>query len=603
MKSGICLLPFLLAFSALAQPRITAVVNGASFTQGVAPGSFASIFGENLAASTAAVSTATWPTTLGGVTVLVNGRAVPLHSVSAGQINFQVPAATPAGNATAEVRLSGAASAAFSFSVVAASPGVLVYGTNRAVVQNQDGNLNTATNGALPGSTVVAYLTGQGAVDNAVADGEPAGASPLSRATLSASATIGGQNATISFLGLTPGFVGLLQANLVVPALASGDHAVAVTIGGRTSNNPVISVRAAAGDLLSRIGSVDIGGGNVNVAHRNGFAYLCGTGGINVVNANDPAAMRFVNAFGLQTGYCNVKENLLVSATGNQGASSVNVYSLDRPEQPARVGGPLAIPQFGQEISISGNYAHVSSVWFEFFTNPNRITRQQGDLHSIDLTNPAQPTLASTMRPDAGNPASSNESPYYGQLRNGNDTLYLLSTTNTGSNTSTGLGRLVVVDTGDPANPRALSQVSIPRTNTLNCGALEGTTALVVGNTSAWTSPGDFAIRGDVTLTTFDVSDARNPRPVATVVTSGKSTFTAPSCVSLGGGWFAYSAWPAAENVSERNIVIVDARDRNVPAVARTISVPNLAERGLSVVGDTLFALTTSSLISYRISR
>lgn len=603
MKSGICLLPFLLASSALAQPRITAVVNGASFTQGVAPGSFASIFGENLATSTAAVSTTTWPTTLGGVTVLVNGRAVPLHSVSAGQINFQVPAATPAGNATAEVRLSGAASAAFSFSVVAASPGVLVYGTNRAVVQNQDGNLNTATNGALPGSTVVAYLTGQGAVDNAVADGAPAGASPLSRATLAASATIGGQNAVISFLGLTPGFVGLLQANLVVPALAAGDHAVVVTIGGRASNNPVITVRSAANELLSRIGSVDIGPSSLNTVHRNGFAYACGSGGVSVVNASDPAAMRFLNAFGGQTGFCVVRDNLLVAATGGSGSSSVNVLNLDRPEQPSRIGGPLAIPQFGQEMTVSGNYVHVSSVWFEFFTNPNRITRQQGDLHSVNLSNPAQPTLANTMRPDAGNPASTNESPYYGQLRNGNDTLYLLSTTNTGSNTTTGLGRLVVVDTGDPANPRALSQVSIPRTNTLNCGAIDGTTALAVGNTSAWTSPGDFSIRGDVTLTTFDVSDARNPRPLATLVTSGKSTFTAPSCVSLGGGWFAYAAWPAAENVSERSIVIIDARDRNAPAVARTISVPNLAERGLSVVGDTLFALTSTSLISYRISR
>lgn len=603
MKALLCCSTLLLAQLALAQPRITAVVNGASFTPGVAPGSFASIFGENLAAATAAVSTTTWPTTLGGVTVLVNGRATPLHSVSPGQINFQVPVATPVGAATAEVRLSGAASAAFSFNVVAAAPGVLVFGNNRAVVQNQDGNLNTATNGALPGSTIVAYLTGQGAVDNAVTDGAPAGANPLSRATLPASATIGGQNAAISFLGLTPGFVGLLQANLVVPALAAGDYPLVLTIGGRASNNPLVTVASPATNLLTRLGSVDIAGGSINVAHRNGFAYACAASGLSVINTADPASMRFLNAFGGQVGFCAVKDNLLISATGNAGNSQVNVFNLDRPEQPARVSSALNIPQFGQELTISGNFAHVSSVWFEFFTNPNRITRQQGDLHSINLSNPVQPTLASTLRPDPANPSSSNESPYFGQLRNGPDTLYLLSTTNTGSNTSTGLGRLVVVDTADPANPRALSQVSLPRTNTLNCGALDGSTVLAVGNTSSWTSPGDFAIRGDVTLTTLDVSDPRNPRPLATVVTSGKSTFTAPSCVSLGGGWFAYSAWPSPENNSDRSIVIIDARNRNQPAVAQSISIPNLSERSLSVVGDTLYALTSTSLIAYRISR
>jgi uncharacterized protein (TIGR03437 family) len=592
-----------MAPGALAQPRINGVVNGASFTPGVAAGSFASIFGENLAPAAADVSTTTWPTTMGGVSVLVNGRAAPLHAVRAGQINFQVPASTPAGNASVEVRHSGQSSAAFTFSVVTAAPGIILFGSNRAVVQNQDLSLNNTGNGALPGSTITAYMTGQGVVDNAVADGAPAGSNPLSRATLPASATIGGQSASISFLGLSPGFVGLLQANIVVPALPAGDHPLVVTIGGRASNNPVITVRSAAANLLSRLHSVDLGANLINVLHRNGIAYACGNGGINVVNASDPTAMRFVNAIGVQAGYCGLKDNLLVSASGGQGASALNVYSLDRPEQPARIGGPLNIPQFAQEMIFSGNYAHVSSVWFEFSFNPNRIFRQHGDLHSINLTDAARPTVASTMPSNPAQPASSNESPFFSQLRPNADTLYLLSTTNTNDNTTSGLGRLVVVDTANAANPAALSQLAVPRTVTLNCGAIEGSTALVVGNTSSWTSPGDFAIRGDVTLTTFDISDARNPRPLATVVTPSKNTFTGPSCVSLGGGWFAYSTFLRAEEPSDRAIVIVDARDRNAPAVAQTISVPNLAERGLSVVGETLFALTNNSLISYRISR
>jgi uncharacterized protein (TIGR03437 family) len=62
---------------------------------------------------------------------------------------------------------------------------------------------------------------------------------------LPSDATIGGRPATVQFLGLTPGFVGLAQANLIVPAgLENGEHAVTITIGGNRSNSPVISVGA-----------------------------------------------------------------------------------------------------------------------------------------------------------------------------------------------------------------------------------------------------------------------------------------------------------------------------------------------------------------------
>ena len=54
--------------------------------------------------------------------------------------------------------------------------------------------------------------------------------------------TIDGQLAKAFYLGLTPGFVGLYQANFKVPALAAGDHQLAITAGGVASNTPVITV-------------------------------------------------------------------------------------------------------------------------------------------------------------------------------------------------------------------------------------------------------------------------------------------------------------------------------------------------------------------------
>jgi uncharacterized protein (TIGR03437 family) len=55
-------------------------------------------------------------------------------------------------------------------------------------------------------------------------------------------ASIGGKPARVAFLGLTPGSIGLAQANLIVPKLDGGDYPVTVVIGNRQSNSPVISV-------------------------------------------------------------------------------------------------------------------------------------------------------------------------------------------------------------------------------------------------------------------------------------------------------------------------------------------------------------------------
>ena len=85
-------------------------------------------------------------------------------------------------------------------------------------------------------------MTGGGELDNKVATG--AGSSPLSRLLQPITATIGGQPATISFAGLTPGFVGLIQVNLVVPALAPGSYPLVLKANAFTSNASLITVTA-----------------------------------------------------------------------------------------------------------------------------------------------------------------------------------------------------------------------------------------------------------------------------------------------------------------------------------------------------------------------
>ena len=481
-----------------------------------------------------------------------------------------------------------------------------MFGSNQAVVQHADGSIVTRDNPLRPQATGVLYFTGQGPVSNRPADGQPSPTSPLAIATGSATLTVAGRAAPIAFIGLTPGFVGLGQVNFTVPDVPSGDHPVVLTVGGNASasNAPVLSVGPAPGGLLSRLGSVDTGRGNGGIALRNNIAYLCGTGGVSVVDVSNSSAPRFITLAGQALGSrCALLADHLVVLRGSD--SSVRTLSLANPENPILAGTVNTPARFTSNVFLARSHGFISSVWFEFNVGAtiqqNRIFRQHGDFLSVNFQNPSAPVNVSTLRSDAGNPASSNESPFFSQVALNDDTLLLLSTTGTGENTTTGIGRVVVADVSNPASLAAVRQITVPRSHMFHCGAVNGSTALLVGNTSGWTSPGDFAIRGDVTLTTLDVSDPRNPRVVASVVTAVKNTFTSPSCVSLGGGYFAAAAFDRPEDATDTSITVIDARDANNPSIAGSVDLPSLAEGGLAVAGDKLFAATSAGLTVFQI--
>jgi uncharacterized protein (TIGR03437 family) len=220
------------------------VVNGATFAAGpVSPGSLITIFGTNLAMTTAQVGTTPLPTTLGGASVSINGVAAPIVYASASQLNVQVPYETSPGSAALTVTSCGGQSAPVSFQVAQAAPYIFPNAGGSAIVQNRDGSINSAANPAAANSAVTVYLTGIGSLDNPAPTGAAAPTAPLSSATLGNSATVGDQNAQVLFLGLTPGFVGLAQANIVVPTLTPGSYPITITVGGSASNTPVLYVK------------------------------------------------------------------------------------------------------------------------------------------------------------------------------------------------------------------------------------------------------------------------------------------------------------------------------------------------------------------------
>jgi len=235
-----------------ATPTIAGVTNAAGYQPRISPGALASVFGTGLSNATYQ-SAAPYPASLGasglggdGVRVSVNGQAAPVFFVSPMQINFQVPWATAIGTASVTVSVAGGASKAFTVPVVSAGPGLFFSeSSGAAIVQNAaDYSLNGPSHPAAAGSTIIAYLTGSGPLNPAAADGVAAPLTTLLYATASHSAMVGSAAATVSFAGLAPGWVSLVQANVVIPAgLAPGTYPLTVTIDGETSNAGNISVQ------------------------------------------------------------------------------------------------------------------------------------------------------------------------------------------------------------------------------------------------------------------------------------------------------------------------------------------------------------------------
>jgi uncharacterized protein (TIGR03437 family) len=221
------------------------VDNAASFVAGATPpGSVFTVFGSNLATGISQPSVIPLPTIVLTTTLTVNSEPVPMFYVSPTQINAQMPVDIQPGLATVQVKNGSSTSNAVAVVVPATgTPGIVVYGQNRAVVVNQDQSVNSSTAPAKVGEIVVAYFTGGGPVNSpaplVTGSRAPGGLSPV---TGTYSITVNGKDATVNYIGLTPLSIGLYQANFKIPQVAAGDHPLVITIAGQASNRPLISV-------------------------------------------------------------------------------------------------------------------------------------------------------------------------------------------------------------------------------------------------------------------------------------------------------------------------------------------------------------------------
>jgi uncharacterized protein (TIGR03437 family) len=220
--------------------------NAANFFPSFAPGMLATIFSFATApfgAQTASSSAIPISSVLGDVQVTVGGTPAPLMLVSPGQINFQVPGATPV-NVLQEIKVAqvstGQVLASWLFRIDAESPGLFTVdgsGSGQVAALNADGSLNNGANPAKAGSLVTMYATGQGFIRGMPPDGAPAQGLIKTSQTPQVFINSGYVGAgDVLYSGLSPGFVGLWQINVRIPSdVPPGAVIVFISYGGINS--------------------------------------------------------------------------------------------------------------------------------------------------------------------------------------------------------------------------------------------------------------------------------------------------------------------------------------------------------------------------------
>jgi uncharacterized protein (TIGR03437 family) len=214
------------------------IVNAASqkLGAGIAPGSYISIYGTDLATTSALFATPYLPLSLASVSVsfdAANGSFPGgIHYVSPGQVNVFVPWELT-GQTSVQIKVIWTFDTNYWTGLVTVpvstfSPGIFA-------VTDAFGALISSNNPAKRGGGLVIYANGLGPLDIQPATGEATASTGLSSTTTAPTVSFGTVGATPIFSGLTPGSIGLYQVNVIVPPIGvAGQTTLNLSIGGQT---------------------------------------------------------------------------------------------------------------------------------------------------------------------------------------------------------------------------------------------------------------------------------------------------------------------------------------------------------------------------------
>ena len=227
------------------------IANSAANTAGYyTPNSFLSIYGQNLAYVTKPMSSddiraGQLPTVLEGtgVRVLINQIFADVYYVSPGQVNVLIPPSLTAGPVTVQLVNDGLAGPPVTITLSASAPVLFESDATTVIATHGNGPPVTAAQPAQPGEVVVLHATGLGpTLPAAIPNQIPQTAAGIVdradfRVVLNGADVDPGN---IQYAGVTPGFAGLFQINLLLPADAPENPQVQIGYGNQLSPPGVI---------------------------------------------------------------------------------------------------------------------------------------------------------------------------------------------------------------------------------------------------------------------------------------------------------------------------------------------------------------------------
>jgi uncharacterized protein (TIGR03437 family) len=208
------------------------VLNAASLLPGpVAPGEILTLFGAGLQ----------------GTDVLFDGTPAPILYTAPSQVNAIAPYGIY-NKATTQVQVTerGQVIANLQLSVAASAPALFTAdgsGVGPGAILNHDYTVNSPSNPAERGATIMLFATGAGQTDPPGVDGQIAG-NTLPKPLLPVSVRIGGMRARVSYAGAAPGMVaGMLQVNCMVPMKSPVGYAIPIVLSvGKTSSQAGVTL-------------------------------------------------------------------------------------------------------------------------------------------------------------------------------------------------------------------------------------------------------------------------------------------------------------------------------------------------------------------------
>jgi protocatechuate 3,4-dioxygenase beta subunit len=248
--------------SSISKPTLIStggVTSGASFRRGAASGSWVTLQGNALAATTRTWQSSDFttpnklPESLDGVSVRINNQPASIYYISPTQINVLAPDTTTEGNVQVTVTNAQGTSDPVTVAFNRLMPAFFQFPSENVAAVRTDGALigpsglidGVTTVPAKPGETIQLFGTGFGPTTPGIAAGSVV-TSPA-QTTTPVTVRIDAQDAPVTYAGLTS--AGLYQINVTVPSnLADGDYPVTAEVAGtRTLKFAKLTVAKAAG--------------------------------------------------------------------------------------------------------------------------------------------------------------------------------------------------------------------------------------------------------------------------------------------------------------------------------------------------------------------